>query len=508
MSTGQEAPASLFPSSLSKSVWAESEKSENRAKSQQASSTSEKPLGLILGCSAIILILAVALMAWLATSRSEKAMAQLLAEKGSSLLMVFESALRTGMKDSSGLQLQTLLQEMTSSPDIEFVAVTMPDGVIIAHSSQERIGEFLRLENEELDADKVKELAPIHEGKWIIVTAEDHRVFLLYRHFNLGQKNWPKDVPEPVIFLGMDVSPFEITNSQNRSYMTMLSMLLMAGGLCTLLALCFAQRAAESRRKQARAETEVARLAEEVRRNEKMAAIGTLAAGVAHEIRNPLSSIKGYATYFTQRFPEGSDDREAASVMVHEVNRLNRVITDLLGLAKPTDVKLKPVCAQLVVQHVLRLLRQNASTHNVNIHFKSARNVPEVMADMERLSQALLNLCLNALDAMPEGGDLLMAISGGHDKLCIIVRDTGPGIPQDILQKIFDPYFTTKRTGTGLGLPMVHKIIKGHHGHIDVSSDVEERDENGNLLKSGGAIFRIWLPVANSQAPCPEAKKK
>lgn len=493
MSTGQEDSASFSASSVSRSVWAESEKSDANS---NAMSVPESNLGLILACSAIFLILIVGLVAWLTTSRSEKDMARLLAEKGSSLLMVFESALKTGMKDSSGLQLQTLLEEITKSPDIEFVAVTMPDGVIIAHSDHERIGDALNIDEGELDVNKMHALNPGEAEKWKITRSEGHRVFLLYRKFTLGQKDWPKDVPEPVIFLGMDVSPFEITNSQNRNYVTIISLVLMLGGLCCLLAVSFAQRAAEFRKRQNKAETEVARLEGEVRRNEKMAAIGTLAAGVAHEIRNPLSSIKGYATYFTQRFPEGSEDREAAAVMVSEVNRLNRVITDLLGLAKPTDVKLKPIRMEFVLQHVLRLLRQNATNHNVNIDFRTARQVPEVMADMERLSQALLNLCLNAMDAMEKGGELLLAVSGGRKRICIIVRDSGQGIAPDIIRKIFDPYFTTKRTGTGLGLPMVHKIIQGHSGSVDVSSWLEERDGDGRLIKAGGTIFRLYLPIS------------
>lgn len=492
MANGLEAPAAFPPSELSKSVWAEAEKAD--AESNEIS-TPGSHLGLILGCSAIILILAVSLIAWHSISRSEKAMAKLLAEKGSSLLMVFESALRTGMKDASGLQLQTLLEEMSQSPDIEFVALTMPDGIILAHSDTERIGEGLQLENMEADAAKIEALAPEADAKWQIMPSEGKRVFLLYRTFTLGQKDWPSDVPKPVIFLGMDISPFEITNSQNRNYVTIISVVFLLGGLCGLLAISFAQRAAESRKRQDHAETEVARLEGEVRRNEKMAAIGTLAAGVAHEIRNPLSSIKGYATYFTQRFPEGSEDREAAQVMVNEVNRLNRVITDLLGLAKPTDVKLKTVRLELVAQHVLRLLRQNAVNHNVNISCKYAPQVPEIMADMERLSQAILNLCLNALDSMKDGGDLLLAISGGKKNIWIIVRDTGSGIKPELIQKIFDPYFTTKRTGTGLGLPMVHKIIKGHSGRIDVRSWPEERDEQAKLVKRGETIFRILLPI-------------
>ncbi len=500
MSAGQEAP--FPPSSVSRTVWKESEKTDGDSNSGIMPETN---LGAILGILIIILMLVIGFVGWLITNRSEKQMANLLAEKGSSLLMVFESALKTGMKDESGLQLQTLLEEMTLSRDIDFIALTMPDGVILAHSDRDRIGEFLDLAEGELNSDKMIDLAPENDEKWKILTAEGQRVFLLYRNFTLGQKDWPKDVPEPVIFLGMDVSPFEISNSQNRNYILILSLVLLIGGLFCLVALSYAQRAAESRKKQNRAETEVARLEGEVRRNEKMAAIGTLAAGVAHEIRNPLSSIKGYATYFSGLFPEGSEDKEAAVVMVNEVNRLNRVITDLLGLAKPSDVKLKPVTAQLIIQHVLRLVRQNASNRNVRINYKFAPRVPEIMADMERLSQALLNLSLNALDAMGNGGELLIAISGGKKRVCIIVKDTGAGISKEVISKIFDPYFTTKRTGTGLGLPMVFKIVKGHSGRIGVSSWVEERDGEGKLIKAGGTIFHLWLPVVSENENIPLA---
>lgn len=479
-------------------LWAVTEHRQNLTSTSDSERNTVQGLSLIwiLGGTGIILILVVSLVAWFAIRRSEHAMSNLLAEKGSSLLMAFEGALKTGMRGQTGLQLQALLEEITNSPDIEFVVLTMPDGTIISHSDRNMIGETFHLDDMIMNREEMKKLAPGPEEKWYMTKFDGRRIFLVYRTFTLGRKDWDSNVPKPVIFLGLDVSPFEITSSQNRSYITMLSVVTMLVGLACLLAISYAQRAAESRRRQKAAEGKVHRLEEEVRRNEKLVAIGTLAAGVAHEIRNPLSSIKGYATYFRERFPEGSDDREAAAVMVNEVNRLNRVITDLLGLSRPSQVNLRPVYLENVVAHVVRLIRQDAARRNVEIKCHIARRVPDVVADMERLSQALLNLCLNALEAMPEGGQLEIAVSGGKRRVWLIVRDSGNGISKEVMPKIFDPYFTTKRTGTGLGLPMVHKIIKAHSGEIDVVSRAPAFDADGKKTAPGMTVFRICLPVA------------
>lgn len=449
---------------------------------------------LLLAIIAIFLAIVIGLVSWMIYKRSEEGMADLLQEKGAALLNVLEGALRTGMAGESGLHLQTLLNEMARNQDIEFVAVTMPDGTIIAHSDKARIGEYLKRDGALATLEHMAALAPMDKEKSLIGTFEGKRVFLIYRHFTMGRKDWDKSVPEPVIFLGLEVSPFEITNGQNRSYVTILAIVTMLVVLCGLLALSFAQRAAESRRKQKHAEGEVHRLEAEVRRNEKLAAVGTLAAGVAHEIRNPLSSIKGYATYFRQRFPEGSEDREAATIMVNEVNRLNRVITDLLGLSRPDSTALKPMQAEYVAEHVLRLLRHNASQKNITLATRFAPRKGQIMGDMERLSQALLNICLNAIEAMPEGGKLEIAISVAKNRLCLMTRDNGTGIKPEIISRIFDPYFTTKNSGTGLGLPMAHKIIRAHKGEIDIYSRAAANGE------PGCTIFRIWLPLISGQS--------
>lgn len=451
----------------------------------------------ILPVIAILLALVIALISYLIYKRSEDGMSALLAEKGSSLLNVFESALRTGMRGQSGLQLQVLLEEISSEHGIEFVAVTLPDGTILAHSDQHRVGEILHLNGEELTWNSMAELDPEDDEQWTMTRMEGRRVFLVYRNFTMGTADWNPAIPKPIIFLGLDSSPFEITNSQNRSFVAVLSLTIMMVVLCGLLALSFAQRAVESRKRQQHAEVQVHKLEEEVRRNEKLAAMGTLAAGVAHEIRNPLSSIKGYATYFKQRFPAGSEDQEAAGVMVHEVDRLNRVITDLLGLSRPSDVRLHPIHIENVINHVKRLINQNADTRNISIDIRYAPVLPPVMGDMERLSQAILNLALNAVEAMPAGGKMTIAAAGGKENICLLIADTGTGISNELIGKIFDPYFTTKNSGTGLGLPMVHKIIKAHKGRIKVVSWLAKDSEN-----NGKTIFKIWLPVAkDSETP-------
>ncbi len=246
--------------------------------------------------------------------------------------------------------------------------------------------------------------------------------------------------------------------------------------------------------------SEVRRLEGEVRRREQLAAIGNLAAGVAHEIRNPLSSIKGYATYFSGRFPEGSEDREAARVMVGEVERLNRAVTELIGLSKATDVRLRPVDLGVPVRDTLRLIAQDAALRKVEVRF--AETTPlTVSADPDRLRQVVLNLCLNALEAMPSGGRLELELRSEHNecgepRAVLDVRDTGPGIPPEDLPRIFDPYFTTKGGGTGLGLSTAHKIMEAHGGSVSAVSE-----------PGAGATFRLCLPLPGS-GDAPESEEQ
>lgn len=443
----------------------------------------------VLPAIALFLAIVIGFVSFLIYRRSASGMTEMLVEKGTSLINVFESAIRTGRKGNEGLVLQDLLEEMAKGPDIEFVAITMPNGMIMYYPDSERIGERLMIGERELGPEMMKELDPGEIEKSLHTRVDGRDVFLVYREFTVGSAEWDDNVPKLAIFLGLEASPFEITDNQNRLYVSMLAVATMLVVLCGLLAVSLAQRAADSRQKQKHAEGEMHRLEEEMRRQEKLAAVGTMAAGVAHEIRNPLSSIKGYATYFQQKFEEGSEDRQAATVMVSEVDRLNRVITDLLGLSRPDDVKPKPVRLDFILDHIKKLVHPQAARNNVEMKVRMAPNVPEIEGDAERLNQALLNLCLNAIQAMPDGGTLTLALSGGKNRICIMVADTGSGIAPEHMSRIFDPYFTTRGRGTGLGLPMVHKIVRAHHGKMDVTS---KQAENG---AGGETLFRIWLPV-------------
>jgi two-component system sensor histidine kinase HydH len=229
---------------------------------------------------------------------------------------------------------------------------------------------------------------------------------------------------------------------------------------------------------------EVRALREEIARREKLAALGSLAAGIAHEIRNPLSSIKGYATYFGGKFAAGSEEKQASEILIGEVDRLNRVITQLLEFARPGELRRRPVDPSALAGKALGLVAREAEKKGVRLIFEGGTARAELTLDPDRLTQALLNLYLNAVEATDPGGEVRVAVAAAADGGARIrVADTGRGIPEADLAQVFNPYFTTKAAGTGLGLAIVHKIVEGHGGMIEVESAVGR-----------GAVFTVTLP--------------
>ena len=231
--------------------------------------------------------------------------------------------------------------------------------------------------------------------------------------------------------------------------------------------------------------SEVKSLREEVERNHRLATVGRLAAGVAHEIRNPLSSIKGFATYFKERYPEVPEDQHIADIMIQEVDRLNRVVTQLLEFARPVSISRKQIPLKEFIVDSLKLVERQAAESDVALEADLPESGAAARLDPDKLNQVLLNLYLNAIEAMAGGGRITVSLEKDKQKHRIEIRvsDTGASIPESELAHIFDPYFTTKTTGTGLGLAIAHNIIQGHGGEIRVEN-----------RPGAGTTFRILIP--------------
>lgn len=233
--------------------------------------------------------------------------------------------------------------------------------------------------------------------------------------------------------------------------------------------------------------TNIRQLEEQLRRSERLAALGRLAAGVAHEIRNPLSSIKGFATILAGKIKEDAQGQKIAQVMQQEVERLNRVVTELLDFARPTELDKRPHSCESLIQHTLKLVELNALHQGVTIESRIEPADMEAEVDSDRFAQILLNLFLNALQAMDSGGSLKIYVRRQSDQLLWTVSDSGKGIAAQDLPHIFDPYFTTKPQGVGLGLAIVHKLVEAHEGDIEVVSTPDQ-----------GTSFTVRIPVCDA----------
>jgi two-component system sensor histidine kinase HydH len=231
--------------------------------------------------------------------------------------------------------------------------------------------------------------------------------------------------------------------------------------------------------------TEVRSLRREIERSRRLASVGRLAAGVAHEIRNPLSSIKGFATYFKERYQDIPQDQQTATIMIQEVDRLNRVVSQLLEFARPVTVKPQPTNLKSLIDDSIKLIENQTAEKRIAVKTRTSISATDIMVDPDRMGQVMLNICLNAIESMDGGGELNIELAPGEEAggVEIQISDSGGGISPQDLSKIFDPYYTTKSSGTGLGLAITHNIIEALGGQIKVSSTLGK-----------GTVFRIIIP--------------
>lgn len=209
------------------------------------------------------------------------------------------------------------------------------------------------------------------------------------------------------------------------------------------------------------------RLMVQVMRADRLAGLGELTAGIAHEIRNPLTSIRGFLQYL-QECEDPAEWRRYGPLIIREVDSLNRLVGELLAFGRPRPPQIDKVQIGQLVEEMAFLARGKSSAH---IELSIAPDLPPIDGDREALKQAILNLLINAIQAIPEGGTVKVSTEdGGDGRVVIRVADDGIGIEPENLAKVFDPFFSTKASGTGLGLAMVHRIVDAHHGVITIDS--------------------------------------
>ncbi|MGO8991061.1 MAG: GAF domain-containing protein [bacterium] len=221
-------------------------------------------------------------------------------------------------------------------------------------------------------------------------------------------------------------------------------------------------------------------------RSEKLAALGQLAAGIAHEIRNPLTSINILIHSLTENFPPESARREDLRVIEEEIRRINEIVDQFLRFARPAPPRLQKADALSIFEETLQLLRPQMEKYRIIVQ-KEFQVLRPISMDREQMKQVILNLFLNAVQAMPNGGRLTLrgqVLEDGH-WVTLSVQDSGMGIRSENMDKLFDPFFSTKEGGVGLGLSIAHRIIDQHHGKIEVES-----------APGKGTLLTVWLPIS------------
>jgi two-component system sensor histidine kinase HydH len=226
----------------------------------------------------------------------------------------------------------------------------------------------------------------------------------------------------------------------------------------------------------------IARFQREASLRERLSSLGRLSTVIAHEVRNPLMIIKGALHPLRRREVDPAEVRAAAADIEEEVARLNRIVSDVLDFARPISFQLAPTDVNEICRDAVKAVTREGLAQ---VDLKLDERAPAVITDAERLRQTLVNILSNAQHAVSEGGTIELSTAAGRSGIALAVRDTGPGISRDALPRIFEPYFTTKRTGTGVGLAVAKNIVEGLGGRIAADSG-----------SGTGTTITIHLPVA------------
>ncbi|MFZ7944645.1 MULTISPECIES: ATP-binding protein [Bacillaceae] len=221
---------------------------------------------------------------------------------------------------------------------------------------------------------------------------------------------------------------------------------------------------------------------EDLRQKEKLAVIGQMAAAIGHEIRNPLSSLKGFTQLQQERNPNGND---FYPIMIQEIDRINSIVNDLMYLGKPREIKFQNASIEEIISYTLSITNQQAERQGVTVETEIAGPLPPIECDEKQLKQVFINLIKNAVESMPNGGRIhIKANILKEREILISIEDEGCGIADDLIANLKVPFFTTKKDGTGLGLMVSNQIIEDHKGYMEIASQPDK-----------GTIVNVTLPI-------------
>jgi signal transduction histidine kinase len=222
---------------------------------------------------------------------------------------------------------------------------------------------------------------------------------------------------------------------------------------------------------------------------DKLATVGELAAGAAHEIRNPLTSIRSTAQYIKKTLPE--DKQPFVNGIIEEVDRIDQIIKGLLSFSRSSELHIENVNLDDILNQTLLLLDSEFRKHNIAVRKEFVSPPRQITADTAQLKQVFLNILLNSVQAMPTGGEIALTMTDTpqHEEhldkenfVCVTLTDTGPGIPEEDLPRVFDPFYTTKENGTGLGLSIAYGIVSKHGGEIEIASATEKPNTGTTVI--------------------------
>jgi signal transduction histidine kinase len=361
---------------------------------------------------------------------------------------------------------QRQIQELGRRSETEFVAFLDSDLNVVAHTDPGRIGQ--------------QEKEPL-----VLKAKVDRQLFSQVVESGGGKRYL--EVVKPVALdestlgflkIGLSLGSMEVAWRNSLRAIAILGLAILGAGILGMAAIFHNQH---------NHMLEVKALEAEVLQRERLSALGNLAAGVAHEVRNPLNAISMGLQRIKVEFQPTQDEDEYSrltQLMLGEVHRLNSIVEQFLSLARPLEIKPEALRVLDVLNEVATLVEGEAQQSKVRIRVVAPLNLPPLKADREYLRQTLLNLILNSLQAMPEGGTLTLEAKTSNSNFLIAVTDTGTGIAPENRNRIFEPYFTTKAKGSGLGLAITRRIVEAHGGTVTVTNEA-----------AGGCRFLMSLPI-------------